>query len=169
MSATDTKDDEEWRFAPVGVLSHLERDVINVDQMYRFAKAFDLPLVRWKLEIDGIEGAGETEGLLGRLYEEERQLWGYFVPGAPVFLNQTIKATRRLVNGSEGLLHSLTFADGRVPNAITDIKGGFQVISLENSEAPVAVNVTVGSTKEKPHFWHGNSCLLYTSPSPRDS
>ena len=105
ISRSDIVNDEEWRFAPVGVLSHLERDTINVRQFYAFAKAFNLPLFRWKLEmVDQIEDPVK----LAALYDNEKTLWGYFVEGAPVMLNKTIKATRKLVNGAEGLQHSLS-------------------------------------------------------------
>ena len=35
VSAVDLNDDPEWRFAPVGAISHIERDVINVHQLVR--------------------------------------------------------------------------------------------------------------------------------------
>ena len=43
MSAADVARDAAWRFAPVGVLAHVERDAINHAQMRAFAKDFDLP------------------------------------------------------------------------------------------------------------------------------
>ena len=45
-SPADLAADEAWRFAPVGVLSHVERDTINHAQLERFARAFGLPLVK---------------------------------------------------------------------------------------------------------------------------
>ena len=43
VKAADIAADEGWRFSPVGVLSHLERDTINFAQVKAFAQAFDLP------------------------------------------------------------------------------------------------------------------------------
>ena len=37
VTQADLAADEEWRFAPVGVLSHVERDTINVAQIEAFA------------------------------------------------------------------------------------------------------------------------------------
>ena len=153
LSAADYLDDAEWRFAPVGVLSHLERDTINVRQIYAFAKAFNLPLIRWKLEM---VGSMADEAKLAGLYEHEGTLWAYYVVGAPVLLTSTIKATRKLVNGAQGLLHSLSFVGGIVLEEVADaISGGFWEITLD--AAPLSVNVTVGGTEEHPRFWHGTA------------
>ena len=148
ISRLDIVNDEEWRFAPVGVLSHLERDTIYVRQLYAFAKAFNLPLFRWKLEmVDQIEDPVK----LAALYDNEKTLWGYFVEGAPVMLNKTTKATRKLV-----LLHSLSFEGGIISDEVASAyacvgaKDGFQEITLET--APLSVSITVGGTEEHPRF-----------------
>ena len=41
--------DEEWRFAPVVVMSTYERGVINIDQMDKFARAFNCVLIKYKM------------------------------------------------------------------------------------------------------------------------
>ncbi len=46
VTVKDLNDDPAWRFAPTGVLSHLERDYINLSQLHAFARTFDLPIIR---------------------------------------------------------------------------------------------------------------------------
>ena len=162
LSAADLAEDEEWRFAPVGVLNHLERDVINVAQLEAFARAFNLPLVRWPLTM--VEEI-EDENLRRDLYADEPDLWAYFVEGAPVNLTETLKSVRKLVNGAPGILDSLSFADGKVPHelAAAYATGGFCVVELK--EPPLAVNVRIGGKVSPPGsapgsapgsvLWHG--------------
>jgi hypothetical protein len=158
VSAADLGSDERWRFAPIGVLSRLERDAINYAQLKAFAQAFGLPLVRWRLQLsdpDALRALGDN---LDELYEEESGLWSYFVEGAPLNLTQTIMATRKLVNGSPGLADSLTFRDGVVPAALAaayDLRT-YALVTLD--EPPLSVNVLVGSKKggaRQPALWHG--------------
>ena len=51
LSRADVSADEEWLFAPMAVLTQLERDHWNVEQAKAFAKTFGLPLFKWKLKI----------------------------------------------------------------------------------------------------------------------
>ena len=162
VSAADVRRDESWRFTPVGVLSHIERDTINYAQLDAFARAFDLPLVKWRLPmVDEIDNAELRE----ELYQDEPTLWGYFVEGAPVNLIETIKSVRKLVNGSPALLDSLDFEGGVVPATLADAiaRGGYKKVVLD--APPLAVNVRVGGTQSPPGsapgsaqgsaLWHG--------------
>ena len=108
VSITDVQDDEGWLFAPVGVLSKIERDAINISQLKTFAKHFDLPLVKWKLPMYDIVPDPDVRA---GLYENEENLFGYFVEGAPVHMTETIKSVRKLVNGTPGLFDSLVLSD----------------------------------------------------------
>ncbi len=46
ITLDDMASDPAWRFAPIGVLTHVERDAINLEQLKAFAKAFNLPIFR---------------------------------------------------------------------------------------------------------------------------
>ena len=168
VSKADLAADPEWMFAPVGVLQHVERDVINVAQAKVFARTFGLPLIRWRLEmVDEIE----NKSLLSDLYEDEDNLWGYFVEGAPVNLTENMASTRGLVNGSAGILDSLSFERGAIPrelqaaHALAASKRGVDVVVVDLTEAPLSVNVRVGGTRSPPGkalgsapgsvLWHG--------------
>ena len=78
-----------------------------------------------------------------------------FCEGAPAHLLKTIKAVRKLVNGSAVLLHSLQVKsedDRRLLAAAYGAANCEAMVTL--SEPPVAVNVVVGGTKEAPRLWH---------------
>ena len=150
-SAADVAADSAWRFAPVGVLAHVERDAINHAQLEAFARAFELPLVRWRLTL--VDDAFADPAVRERLYEHEPNLWGYFVEGAPVHLLETIKSVRKLVNGSPALLDSLVVTNDADRRLLGEkFGGGFSTIDL--AEPPHAVNVVVGGTEEAPCLWH---------------
>ena len=107
LSAQEIADDPTWRFAPIVVASHCERDALNVEQLKQFAKAFGLPIVRWKLELNKshealLRGLSERERDL--VYASEPALWAYFCEGVPVLISSTVRSTRKLVNGSPALL-----------------------------------------------------------------
>ena len=165
LSAQDMADDAEWQFAPVGVVSRHERDVINVAQVERFAQTFGLPLFKWELPlVDHMH----DEKLRRDLYLDEPMLWGYFAEGAPVNLTENIKPVRKLVNGSPALLDSLVLSSesnatigrrcvefdekgepkGWTRCTMADVyrtSDHFQLVELDT--APVAVNVRVGGKR----------------------
>ena len=165
------------------VVSRHERDVVNAAQLERFARAFGLPLFRWKLPL--LDELPNVD--LNDLYNAEPSLWGYFVEGAPINLCENIKPVRKLVNGSPGILDSLVL-DASVASSIIgrhctdfdDATGAplqwthctlddvrranvFQLVELE--DLPYAVNVTVGGKTSPPGtepgsvpgsvLWHG--------------
>ena len=140
-------DHESWDFAPVGVLSHIERDSINVAQVKRFAQRFGLPLVRWRKQmLDEIDREVDGVALRDDVYADEPDLWEYFVEGAPVTLEATIKSVRKLSNGSPGVLDSLSFEGGAIPPELERAYtlGGYQEVILD--APPKAVNIRVGGT-----------------------
>ena len=79
MISTDLAADESWRFTPIGVLARKERDAINFAQARAFAKTFGLPLVKWKLRIQGDVATCLPAQVLEELYAREDALWGWFV------------------------------------------------------------------------------------------
>jgi hypothetical protein len=153
ITLNDIEKDPAWRFAPIGVLTHIERDTINLEQLKAFAKAFNLPMFRWRCFL--VDGDLITLAVRDGLYIHEQNLWSYFVEGAPVLQLATISSVRQLVNGTPCLLDSIT-----VTNEIDrdTIANAYQVgysedfVTLECM--PTAVNVIVGGTKEHPVLWH---------------
>ncbi|KOO26568.1 hypothetical protein Ctob_001207 [Chrysochromulina tobinii] len=144
-----SKDDgEEWRFAPIACLSHCERDNFNYLQIVAFAKAFNLPLIRWRLQLAPSCAHLLSEDEMGSALEEEPAAYGYFCEGVPILFAHSIRSTRKLVNGTPGLLDSLVYKNG-MPDGVRQAfaRGGF---SVTDSEAPYAVNARVSGG-----LWHG--------------
>ena len=108
-SQADVSADQRFLFAPIGGMSHVERDYINRAQVTAFAKFWDLPLIVWRLRL--VEPLPEhCESMLGALYEEEPALFGFFCEGAPAQTEQPIRSTRGLPNGAKLLLDSLAWS-----------------------------------------------------------
>ena len=109
ISRQDVEDDQEWLFAPIGVVGHWEGDAINMAQVEHFAYVNNLPVVKWRLTIDmrkDYKSLLHAE-ILEELYETEPNTWAYFVQGAPILITDNMRSTRKLVNGTPGLLYSL--------------------------------------------------------------
>ena len=153
VSRKDLEEDAAWRFAPIGVLSHIERDVINVIQLKAFGKAFNLPIFRWRSEM--VAGAALEQSVRDEVYNHEPNLWSYFVEGAPVLLLENISSVRMLVNGTAGLLDSLNITNAGDRNRVeTAYNTGYSEDMVTLDEPPLAVNVVVGGTEETPMMWH---------------
>jgi hypothetical protein len=148
VSVSDTENDPSWLFAPIATLAHIERDTLNVRQIYSFAKRFGKPVFKWRLKIteNGLPDALNYD----RLYADEDVLWCYVVVGMPVMLTQTIKATRKLTNGTPGLIHSLSFEGSCPPEYTRGLQQGLEEIVLQNP--PSAVNVRVGQSQAEASY-----------------
>ena len=165
VSRQDLQEDAAWHFAPIGVLSHVERDYINYRQLHAFAKAFGLPVIRWKREL--VDGAALDQKVKEDIYEHEPNLWSYFVEGAPALLvMDTISSVRMLVNGSPGLLESLTIKDDddliRIRMAYEE---GYNESMTSLLFPPLAVNIVCGGTDDLPMLWH--EVINVTNNSPK--
>ena len=153
VTVEDLNDDPAWQFAPTGVLSHVERDYINLSQLHAFAKAFNLPIIRWRCEL--ADGSTLEHHVREDIYNHEPNLWSYFVEGAPVLLLETISSVRMLVNGSPGLLDSLTITNSKDLERMTDAyTAGYDVNMITLDVPPDSVNIICGATKDNPVLWH---------------
>jgi hypothetical protein len=72
VTLDDIARDPAWRFAPIGVLTHIERDTINLEQLKAFAKAFNLPIFRWRCFL--VDGEALEPGVRNELYNHEPNL-----------------------------------------------------------------------------------------------
>ena len=152
VTIEDLVADISWRFAPIGVLSHVERDTINHAQLEAFASEFNLPLIRWKLPL--VDGEALSAEVLNELYEHEPNIWGYFVEGAPVHITANINSVRKLVNGTPGLLHSLIL-ESEAHEDQAKLAEGYRTNTMVTlAKPPRAVNIIVGGTPSKPIYWH---------------
>jgi len=73
------------------------------------------------------------------------------VYGAPGLISSNVSSQRGLVNGTMGLMHSLTFDGNVVPELLRALDGRFQEIVLD--EPPATVNMRVAG--DETHTWHG--------------
>jgi hypothetical protein len=113
LTAADVKADETWRFAPIAVLSNLERHAINLAQARAFAASKGHILIKWKKPMVGAAALLLPQPDQDGFYEhEEAGLWGYFVCGAPCTITSNLGVSFGIANGTSGKMHSLTTRDG---------------------------------------------------------
>ena len=100
--------------------------------------------------------------ILEELYENEQNAWAYFVQGAPILISDNLRSTRKLVNGTPGLLYSLNIDDdnerAKVDDAHAQAKRfGFDGGHVILNRPPVSVNTIVGGTRK--NHGSGTECL----------
>ena len=142
LSAEDVRD-PAWRFASIGVLSHVEREEINMKQVRAFAAYYGLPLVKWRKPID----AAQHEALrvsgtsVDAIYANEAGMWDYYVKGCPAHININVKTSRGLVNGCMAVMDSITLAEGC--GTLEELLAGMPAdeTELELSQPPHTINV----------------------------
>jgi len=109
LKAEHFQNDINWLWAPVLTTCNLERCVINMAMMERYAIWNRKVLVKWKLSVSGLESLTLHE--MNQFYEENPEYVGLFVKGAPCALNNTgIKSRKSLVNGLQGHMAGLVFS-----------------------------------------------------------
>jgi hypothetical protein len=166
VTLDDIERDPAWRFAPIGVLTHIERDTINLEQLKAFAKAFNPPIFRWRCFL--VDGEQLEPGVRNELYNHEPNLWSYFVEGAPVLQLATISSVRHLVNGTPCVLDSITVTNDvdrdAMPNAY-QVGYSEDIVTFESM--PLAVNVVVGGKKDNPVLWDEVSVVPHSPYSFR--
>jgi hypothetical protein len=145
LTKEDILQDPSWLDAPIVVCSNKERSALNLTQSTRFAIRNNVPILQWKREISN--SVADTLGDVGcdLLYDNEPDLTGIFVQGAPGFLNNNLNPTEGLANGTPIVLHSITFSD--------DVDQEQYIHLIENATpgafvdipAPRTVNVLVPS------------------------
>ena len=137
---------ERFAFATIGVVSNVERAMLNAAQAYAFARLHKCVLVRWRLRLTGLGAQSLSAAHVDELYASEPCLWGYFVHKAPCVITDNIAQGKGLVNGTRGKMHSLvmgktsTGKDGqRELRALLQRARPGSVVTL--SEPPKYINV----------------------------
>lgn len=139
------REGDALRFAKIGVLSNMERHVLNYAQARAFAKRHNRPLVWWRQELTGMAAGWLSADEQEKMFEVEREgLCFFFVEGAPASITHNIETGRGLVNGCDATLHSLTMPDGfNLDDHVAqhaEVDGGVTEVFLGRGVAPVSVN-----------------------------
>ena len=75
------------------------------------AKLLGVPFIKWRIPSTGVYADEEKDpDTLTALYDANPQLWGYFIQGCHAYLVEKINNNIDLCNGSEVIMHSITFA-----------------------------------------------------------
>ena len=144
----DVADDPaDWLFAPIGVLSHAERDHINLSQAFAFAAYHGLIVICWAKELRGANAmhlneaeAAALSGSSAGLGHEAAALCHFFIKGAPGMITENVATFNKLANGTPCICHSLTLPDGYDLEEMLDELGENDTF-LFLPIAPISVNV----------------------------
>ncbi len=154
VTKEDLEDDAAWRFAPIGVLSYVERDAINTGQIKAFASAFNLPIFVCVMSLSrapllkhkacGISSstANQTCGrILWRV--QHCYLWKRL---------SRFESWSMDHQGFWTLFNVVNNADlTRMKDAYNT---GFDSSMVTLESTPLAVNVVIGGTDDMPFLWH---------------
>jgi len=117
---------------------------VNEAKMRRFAREKNLPIVTWRLPCSHRYGSvfdrvGEV------MYDHVRDLWAYFVCGAPCAITANIRPEKGLANGTPATLHSLVMQNSdeqqTLEAMLNDAEAG-HVVELAVPPAYVVVSVS---------------------------
>ena len=96
--------------APILVASNIERIQLNLLALKHFAKKHNLPILRWRKELDVGSGLMSlADQVHDQLYRNHPELWEYFCVGAPAVLSTNINPPYGLANGTPVQYFSVTF------------------------------------------------------------
>ena len=140
LSAKDVQEKAARIFAPIAVLGNQERYYLNKQQAYAYARAHNVPLVRWRIPLTEKYVERLTSEELAQTYANEPGLWHHFVRGAPCMILKNFQPTKAMANGSMAFLHSLSFAHDAPPElTAAELAGGYHLVEL--AESPHTINV----------------------------
>jgi hypothetical protein len=132
-----------FRTAPIIVTSNRERHEINLSQSQRYGKANGVPILQWRKQIIVSDDVGEVVSDI--LYEQEPDLTGLFVEGAPAHLTDNMNATSGLANGTPVILHSVLLSDDDDPEFYRQKVASASPGDVINIPVPYAINVEIQS------------------------
>jgi len=108
LTAKDYLQDNKWLEAISLVTNNLEREIINIIALKRYAKYHNRVIYRWRKKLAGKDSARPNDELED-VYNSNEQLRQYFCYGCPIILLNNLNPGKGFANGSMGTLHSLYF------------------------------------------------------------
>ena len=156
LSTEDVLNDPSWCEAPLIVTSNLERHYQNLPRIITYAQINNLPVLTWKLPLNGEIAAQLEIEQLNLLYEQNKCLHGYFVKNAPAYITDNTDPNKGLANGTPCFLHSLCFDTDFDPQLQLEIDSASPGTLIE-IPVPVSVNVRVPSLDSE--HWCSNPNL----------
>jgi hypothetical protein len=147
----DTADPALWagerRFAPIVTPTNARRRMFNFTQAMAFAQQRGVPIVFW------LKAFNETA--LDSISEEQMsdpssQVHDVFVAGAPAMILTNVVPHLRLSNGTQGKMHSLTWADAATTARNLERISKARPGELVEVDQPLFVNVVIKSQHHLP-------------------
>jgi hypothetical protein len=140
LTSTDVDEDNSWLTAPIIVCSNTERHALNLTQARRFAIKNGVPILRWKHDLT-VSASSLDDIAKDLLYDNEPELTGLFVEGAPALLSRNINPMKGLANGTPVTLHSITMCPDDDPEDIINKIRNASPGDFVDIPPPLSVNV----------------------------
>ena len=166
LTSADFRQVPEWLWTSCIGTSNAEGEQTNHAQVFRFGRYFGEAVVRWRRFIKkGLSVQVLDPSVINELYQENTGLWGYFVRGAPGYVNANVNPEKKIGNGTYVRFHSLVLSDSeseesrhRVQSQL-DQPDGLRPPCITLEEPPHAINVEV---RVKTSDWpEGQTCCLF--------
>jgi DNA polymerase III delta prime subunit len=142
LTSEDVDEDNSWLSAPIVVCSNKERHALNLSQARRFAIRNGVPILRWKNDLTA-SASSLDDIAIDLLYENEPELTGLFVKGAPGLLSRNMNPIAGLANGTPIVLHSITLCPDDDPEGFREIIRNASPGEFIDIPPPLSVNVMV--------------------------
>ena len=142
LCSEDLINDPSWQFVPIVVTSNSERMAVSKVQVIRFGQMHHRPILTWHQPLAVTSTLQQKHQTI--LYENISELTGWFVEGAPAHLTSNIKPSKRLANGTEVILHSITLPrEANISDIEAEISSALPGTIISLPCAPTSVNVIV--------------------------
>ena len=162
LTEEEIADDNKWRQAPICVSGNLHRYALARARARDIACKLGVPLVMWKLPLKGRHPEALSVAQLEKAYDDPR-LWGMFIQGGPVVLNENIRPDRLVSNGTNGVFSSLCL--GTEDEDSGDFENGAVLTDQARIDSAVAGEVII---LETPPFSVNVRLILQNGAHARD-
>jgi hypothetical protein len=135
-----------WVDCSIAVTCNYIRTCINIKQALKFALLTGVPVIRWRLPLPR-SFAHWTADDRNLLYDQNPQLWQYFVTGARAMILSNINVNKKTSNGTECKYHSLKLPDNMTDDMFSAFKTNAalaspgELLTLPDGIVPFAINV----------------------------
>ena len=139
------RSDPALAFAPHGVVTHADKDLLSLHLLREFARHHERPLMRWAIELpESASSFHSNETIEGLYVHDEAVLYDYFVEGVPMIVLENVATPAGCANGTRCIGRSLTLDGDDLKQAPSTqvLPDGTVVITLRKTPRQVNVELS---------------------------
>ena len=144
------RSDPDLAFAPHGVVTHADKDLLSLHLLREFARHHNRPLMRWAIELPESVFAFHAKGTIDGLYvHDEAVMYDYFVEGVPMIVLENVATPGGCANGTRCIGRSLTLDEVDKRNApnVEVLPDGTVVVTLRKTPRQVNVELSTAHSQ----------------------